>query len=695
MHSARQLLSNLRSRPKAHFAIAFVALVNHFSVVGLAAAPAVGVVGQASSPVTSICSHLTGQGKCASTGADTLQLSVPAQSQPCPSSGPGAGCGHNDETKADAGVPSTPAGSGACTAQGPVASLAACSDTVLQLPVSTGAKGGSASAPIVEPSVPNLTPQDATIHGIQLTADRTTVTPGQAVVLTATADAAVTGTGTAIEIFDTTTGTFAGQCLQGSQCAVAYTAHSGVHTFAAFASAPTTTVPNGSSVTSSNRVAVGWVGVSFSAKTGVVGPGQPIIVTATSTIDLDKTGLLLQIYDTSGQTRLTYCAAGNTCSTTLSQPNGGSRSFVAQISASSDTALPAEQVAAQSDTLTVTWLSVAVDAVTNSASAGGVVHIVATANADLTNSPWSIGIFDDGGQLVAPVCKAGNVCTAEVTITDSLPSFKAAVGSPPTAGGGTLNQLLHKVAGPAKLVNIQAQSALVKPTVRTSQMLWGVDSCKSFVDDGLYPHITGILGSPDFWGRYLTDAVCPPLSQAEVAAAHANHMGILPIYNERDCSNVSGYDTGLAYAAEAVASAQAIGIPEGRGIAIDIEPAGPACPGAANLDTGLIHGWYDGITRAHYAPIFYGNTTPGTEFATQWCYTVDALPYIGETSYLWSFQPSLLGGYMKSNAPGYAPNRTGCLGYVHGWQYQIGSSSWAAPDVDGDEVTSDMPIWYP
>jgi len=88
----------------------------------------------------------------------------------------------------------------------------------------------------------------------------------------------------------------------------------------------------------------------------------------------------------------------------------------------------------------------------------------------------------------------------------------------------------------------------------------------------------------------------------------------------------------------------AIGLPLGRGIAIDIEPSGDACPGAANLDSGLIHGWFDGIVEAGFAQIYYGSGLASSEFATQWCVTVAALPYIGERSYLWSFQPSLLGG---------------------------------------------------
>ncbi len=85
--------------------------------------------------------------------------------------------------------------------------------------------------------------------------------------------------------------------------------------------------------------------------------------------------------------------------------------------------------------------------------------------------------------------------------------------------------------------------------------------------------MTLALGRPDFWGRYLTDSVCPALSSLEIQAAHARRMGILPIFNEADCSAVQGRDRSTAYALGALARAIKDGIPAGTAIAIDIEPA--------------------------------------------------------------------------------------------------------------------------
>ena len=154
--------------------------------------------------------------------------------------------------------------------------------------------------------------------------------------------------------------------------------------------------------------------------------------------------------------------------------------------------------------------------------------------------------------------------------------------------------------------------------------------------------MTLALGRPDFWGRYLTDSVCPPLSSREIRVAHARHMGILPIFNEADCSNVQGRDRANAYAVGAVKRAIEDGIPAGTAIAIDIEPVGSVCPGAAHVDKAFIEGWFDVIRWTGYTPAFYGNTIPRSAFANAWCAAVLERPEIAVNSYLWSFEPSLV-----------------------------------------------------
>jgi len=316
---------------------------------------------------------------------------------------------------------------------------------------------------------------------------------------------------------------------------------------------------------------------------------------------------------------------------------------------------------------------------------------------NLTNTPWSIGITDQHGSLVGRPCKTGNYCDAHLTLTSGeTPLFIAEIGElPPVNASSPLSLLLRKVMSPAALVDIQARSPAVQPV----RILWGVDSCKLFTDwaggrDGQSLMVHRALGDPDFWGRYLTSSPwCPGLNTIEIAAAASWHMGILPIYSNYDCSAVSGYATGQGYAAAASANAVDLGIPQGVGIAVDVEPPGPACPGAANVDGQFIEGWFDGITSAGFVPIYYGNGTNGSNFSSAWCAGVGERPEIAANAFLWSFEPSLIANRTRVAAPAYAAYQPACAARVAAWQYTLSSGS--NLDVDTDEALSTLPVWFP
>jgi hypothetical protein len=530
---------------------------------------------------------------------------------------------------------------------------------------------------------------------ITLAVDRSAPRAGESVILVATASATVTGTTSAIEIFDQTTNTLAGACMQSSRCRVGYSAAAGVHSFTAFVTPPAATAPSSGAI-ASNPVQVSWLSVSLAASApSVVGPGKPVTLTASASVDVGALGSVLMFWDKTTDTRLTFCSSGTICTTMLTEPNGGSHELVAYV-ASSASATPAGGAEAASETVSPVWLSVVLAANTTYPRAGGTASITATANADLTNTPWSLGIVDQGGKLVDKPCKSGSTCSARVTLTAGpIPFFSAVIGAaPPPLDPSTLaGELLHKVADRAALTNVQARSVAVQP----SRLLWGVDSCKPVTGDaagssGLYPQVSSIIGQPDFWGRYLTTTPnCPGISSAEVTAAAAHHVGFLPIYNAYDCSAVAGYDTGRSYAAEATSAAAGLGIPRGTVVVIDIEPPGPWCSGG--IDAAFVEGWYDGVSAANYAPGYYGDMTSGSTFETAWCGAVAVRSDTAAGSYLWSFEPSLLGSYNKRTAPDYAPNQVGCAGDVVAWQYEL--SSGANPDVDHDEALSKLPLWFP
>jgi hypothetical protein len=543
---------------------------------------------------------------------------------------------------------------------------------------------------VVTPSVPVSTLRPGrSAQRLDLAGSDTFVEPGQKAVLTATASTTMSGTNSAIEIFDLTTQTLAGACTESSQCIVAYAAASGVHTFGAYITRPDAQLPIDGASATSNQVSVTWYGITLAANETIVGPGKPVTFTATSTFDVAKGGRTIVIYDKTTKQNLTYCSQGTTCSTSLTQAAGGVHEIVGL--------LPGEPKAT-SEGITTTWLAASLSGSTTRPQTGGQVHLTASVNTDLTNTPWSLGIYDQAGELVAPACKSGSSCGADVTLTSGgTPFFTAVIGAEPAVNAlSSLGQLLRKVTGLTPLIDIQTRSTAIQPT----RILWGVDSCKAFTTsptaaDGLYPQVVGRFGTPDFWGRYLTNTGCPGISAVEVAAAAHLHMGILPIYNDYNCSNVVSYATGQQYAAEAVAAAASIGIPRGRALAIDIEPPGDQCPGAAGVDAGFVQGWYDGVAGAGYVPTYYGNGTAGTEFASAWCAAVSAQPAVAADSYLWSFQPSLLGSYNRTTAPGYRPYVPGCAGHMAAWQYQIDSSMAGQSDVDHDEALSSLPLWYP
>jgi hypothetical protein len=692
LHVLRQVVLDFKSRPKAHLALAFVVVSNQLTIVALASTPPAGLVlsGIHAIRTAAVCragldpADASSQGCTSAAAPSDTTVTVPPGAQQCPASGPGAACTtRSDASETKAGVASTPDGQSPCPAASPgLSSPAACTD-VLLAPVNAAKRGDSLTPRVVVPSVPvtSLRP-GRSAQRLDLVASDVLMPAGQKAILTATASSSITGTNSAIQIFDQTTHTLVGACSQSSQCIVAYAALSGQHTFGAFITPPGAGLPTDGGSPSSNQLNVTWLGVSIAANQVLVAPGKPVTFTATSTFDVAKIGRTLVIYDNTTKQQLTYCSQGTTCTTSLTKSVGGVDQIVGWVPG---------QPAVVSQGVTATWLGASLSGSTTAPRTGGTVHLTATANADLTDTPWSLGIYDQHGMLVAPACKTGTTCTADVTLgSGDPPAFEAVIGSVPKVdANSTLGHLLSKVQGPTSLVEIQARSPKMQPT----RILWGVDSCKSF--DGLLSTVSSRFGTPDFWGRYLTNTVCPGISSAEISIAASRNMGILPIYNAYNCSNVVGYDTGNGYAAAATAAAASLGIPQGRAIAIDIEPPGDACPGAVNVDQGFVQGWYDGVTAAGYVPTYYGNGTGGSEFATAWCAAVTAQPALATGSYLWSFQPSLLGSYTSGNAPGYAPNQTGCPGNMAAWQYQIDSSMSAPSDVDHDEALSTLPLWYP
>ena len=616
-------------------------------------------------------------------GAQLIEhVELPRGGSQCPDSGAGAACGSPRLAVPDPGVASVPAGHQQCPLVGGAG------------PNLLGSCDPEQPSAATDPSVAT-TPS---AYEVDLSASATTLATGNATVLQATTTLTSGSSPFAIEIFDLTTSTLVGGCMQASNCKVAYTAAAGVHAFAAYITAPTESVPDGA--TKSNQVMVRWLGISLAVgDPAAVGPGKPINFTATATEDVGAIGYMIEIYDLTAGARVTYCTHGTTCATALTVPEASTHTVVAALTSIARAARPTSKaIHMDSNHVTGTWLSVSLEANQTQQSSAAYIRLTATASADLSTTKWSLAIYDDRGILMGSACTSVSICTVTVpAASEDNHAFYAVIQSvPAVASTSPLVRGIIQKAPKQASADIQARSGPVKPKL----LLWGVDSCKSFTQDpagasGLYPQVVSAYhGAPDFWGRYLTNTYyCPALSAAEIAAAQTHHMGILPIYNDYDCSAVRGYQTAGGYAAAAAAAAAADGIPQGRGIAIDIEPGGDACPGADGVDPLFVQGWHDGITQRGYVPIFYANSTAYLAFAQAYCAAVGAHPEIATDSYLWSFEPSLLGAYSKPTAPRFAPNIIGCSAQHAAWQYELSSGS--NPDVDQDEALSSLPLWFP
>ena len=646
---------------------------------------------------------------------------VPTGAPPCPDSGPGASCGDHQPTP-EAGTSAVPDGLQSCPADTTKAELnAPGSCAAPPAPTTSTSATEPSPSPAATPSAPadatptaataghapvsagldpagssqparSLTPKDVRVA---LTADKKTLAYGSTIVLDAKSSVDVSGTPWAVEIFDLTKSTLVGACTQSDECKVAYTGKTGLHSFVAYVIAPTESLPAGGSIATSNQVGVRWLGVGLVVNDpSVAGPGKPITFTAYASEEVSRIGYRIELHDATSNARLTFCSRGTTCSMSLIEPASGAHGIFATLEPQSPALHAGEaNVHPSSGSVYGTWLDIHLDA-TSTVAAGGVVWLTATANANLSGTPWSIFIFSKADQLIGAACNA-TTCSANVTIGPSDPDeFRAVIAA--TRPAGLLGSALRNLPITPARLDVQVTTALVKPT----RILWGVDSCKASTQDatgntGLFQQVVSAYGgAPDFWGRYLTTTYnCPGLSPAEISAAHAHRMGILPIYDDYDCSAVQGYQTGLAYATAAAGQAVADGIPAGVGIAVDIEPPGAACPGTSNVDPAFLQGWHDGMTAAHYLPIYYGDATPGSSFQQGWCTLVAMHPEFAWDSYIWSFEPSLLGSYSKASAPGYGPNFIGCGGYQFGWQFELSAGS--TPDVDTDEALSRLPLWYP
>jgi hypothetical protein len=132
----------------------------------------------------------------------------------------------------------------------------------------------------------------------------------------------------------------------------------------------------------------------------VVAPGQGVTFTAYASEEMGRLGYRIELHDSSSGQRLTYCSHGTTCSMSLVETKGGVYGVVATLEAKAADQGGGVATHVASGAMFGTWLDVHVTATSTSAATGGLVWLTATANADLSQTPWSLYIYKQGGRAI-------------------------------------------------------------------------------------------------------------------------------------------------------------------------------------------------------------------------------------------------------------------------------------------------------
>ena len=342
--------------------------------------------------------------------AGPMTITLPAGSTPCPTvigkvpSPVPAACGNEvlPDTAGGPDVLKNPPGLAPCPPPPPgkhADGNASCGHT--------GSPTGQATSEVI-PTLPNA------INGWTITAyaNPNALAPGVATNIHAVANMDVGPTPYYIEIFDSTSGQFLNYCYTGATCD-SYPSQSSptTHTFTAYVSYYGN--PPGY-VQASSSVNVTWLSVSLSRSTCCIGTGGTITVTATANTNVGPTPWYIEIFDYYSHGRVTYCYTGSSCSYNVSSGSAGSRTFIAFVSGLY-TNYPPTSTQATSGAVTVTWVVVSLSASPQYMSAGGTTTLTATANADISASPYYIEIYNASNHTYLFNCATGSVCRWNVS----------------------------------------------------------------------------------------------------------------------------------------------------------------------------------------------------------------------------------------------------------------------------------------
>ena len=160
---------------------------------------------------------------------------------------------------------------------------------------------------------------------------------------------------------------------------------------------------------------VAW-SVNLSTGSNDLWPTQYATLTATASQDVGPTPYYLRIYDETAGAYVATCAAGTTCTASVTQPTPTTHYYVAVVSYASAGYPPAGEQATSSE-VGVLWHGVGLTLAVNTPTlpVGGTATLTAATTSDVGPSPFWTQIFDATTGTRIASCGSGTSCSATVS----------------------------------------------------------------------------------------------------------------------------------------------------------------------------------------------------------------------------------------------------------------------------------------
>ncbi len=192
-----------------------------------------------------------------------------------------------------------------------------------------------------------------------------------------------------------------------------------------------------------------------------------------------------------------------------------------------------------------------------------------------------------------------------------------------------------------------------------ARKIWGIDSMDS-VDQDFFIQVKRYLGSPKYWGRYLTETPneTSGITKAEISFLRNKGIKILPIYNV--VNQEIGYEHAQLAGRNAIYHARRLGFPKETVLFANIE-------NLQSVNAFWIRGWVETLFTTGYRAGFYYQTVEG-DFLQAFCQAVTENKDIASQAILWCAEPEM-GATSERKAPRFNPVTPNCKANVWLWKY--------------------------